>query len=314
VIGVRFIPFVIALPTLTLLSLSPAGTSAEESRSPGRLDVRILSARPVYTPGEPVSVELQFRNPSSSRVTLGEECLRPSSFDVRRAGTQDSFRVRKNRGSAPIEIAPGRTEVSSFDLRLHFKELRERGHYWLSWSCGDHKAALLHLFMAEPFDPGTDKVAAIQTAFGRIEMVLMPGQAPLHVETFVELARSGYYDGIAFQKLVPGLQVESGDRSESASSAWDHQLPPEIDHSIRPGKGLVGAVRRESALTSATRFFILLDAAPSFRGLHTFFAYVRSGGDVLERIKAQEVLSDGGGGAFRLRDPIPIEKIEILPE
>ena len=43
---------------------------------------------------------------------------------------------------------------------------------------------------------------------------------------------------------------------------------------ITPGKGLVGAVRRKSSMTSATRFFILLDSAPTFTGLHTFFAYV----------------------------------------
>ena len=144
-------------------------------------------------------------------------------------------------------------------------------------------------------------------------MTIETTAAPLHVEVFVQLARQGYYDGTIFHRLVPGLQIEGGIRP-GEGNAWGYQLAAEIDQSIIPGKGLVGAVRRETSLTSATQFFILLNSVVQYKGFHTFFAYVRQGQEVLDAMNQAEILGDSGGAAFRPAQPIEIRRIEIRPE
>jgi cyclophilin family peptidyl-prolyl cis-trans isomerase len=88
-------------------------------------------------------------------------------------------------------------------------------------------------------------------------------------------------------------------------------MAPEIDEAIWPGKGLVGAVRSETSVTSASMFFFLLDAVPSYKGKHTFFAYVRKGGSVLDGLGELEMSGGSESGMFRPVKRIRILKIEI---
>lgn len=309
---------------LVLLAMLAAGQGTlpgqervRDIRKIPRVAPRINAPRPGYPVGEPVVIQLILHNPSDVPVTVEEECLKPSSFHLRVAGGKEKVKARKDRGKGPLTVPGGRTLHRTFNLRRHFKPLKKPGHYWISWSCGGWKTPLHHIFVVEPYDPERDRAAIIHTALGDLELALMPEQAPLHVQTFVQLARQGYYNGLSFDKMIPSVQIEVADRSESAISRWDQQLPPEIDRSITPGRGLVGAVRREgteSTMTSATRFFILLDSVPMMSGKHTWFGYVRKGVEVLQAFRRLEILSDAGGSAWKLREPVLIEKVEIIPE
>ena len=53
--------------------------------------------------------------------------------------------------------------------------------------------------------------AVITTKFGDIELKLFPDRAPLHVENFVKLAKSGFYDGTIFHRVIPGFMIQGGD-------------------------------------------------------------------------------------------------------
>lgn len=295
--------------------LVPCGSmAAAEGSGPAGIDSQVQVIRSVYAVGEPVTIQLILQNVSSAPVTIDGECLRPSAFSVTRSADDRSLRARKNSRAEDQQVAARQTYKRTYDLGRHFKELREAGRYRVIWTCRGIRSRMREVFVAEPYDPEHDKVAVVETGLGTLELVLMPQQAPLHVANFVMLARAGYYDGVTFGKLIPDLEIDTGIRGGDVAADWDQQLPPEIDRSILPGRGLVGAVRRQTSMTSATQFFILLKAQPGYRGLHTFFAYVRKGDEVLDALNKIGILGDKGVGAFRPAKQVPIRKIEIRAE
>ncbi|HXI04564.1 MAG TPA: peptidylprolyl isomerase [Candidatus Saccharimonadales bacterium] len=295
--------------------LVPCGfIAAAEGGGPAGIDPQVQVIRPVYPVGEPVTIELDLHNVSSVPATIEGECLRPSAFSVTRSGGGGSSRARKNSREDDQQVPAGKSYTRTYDLSEHFKELREAGRYRVTWTCRSVSSRMQEIFVAEPYDPERDKVAVVDTDLGTLELVMMPQQAPLHVENFVMLARAGYFDGVTFSKLIPDLEIESGSRGGDEAATWNLQLPPEIDRSILPGRGLVGAVRRQTSMTSATQFFILLKAQAGYRGLHTFFAYVRKGDEVLDALNKIGILGDTGFGAFRPAKQVSIRKIEIRAE
>ncbi len=303
------------LPTICLVAML-LGALVEATPEARGADVEgsLALPRPAYPVNEPVYVGLELLNGGGAPVTVPGDCLRPSSLRLRRHGLTTDARARKNSREKEVLLAPGESLKREFDLARHFKEVAEAGRYDLSWRCGDWSSRSYEVFLVEPYDPEKDRIAVVETTLGTLELVLMPEQAPRHVEIFVQLARQGYYDGTLFNRLVPGLQIEGGLRPGEGGGGWAYQLQAEIDQSIIPGKGLVGAARRETSLTSATQFFILLNSVVQYRGFHTFFAYVRQGQEVLDAMSQVEILGDSGGAAYRPAQPIEIRRIEIRPE
>ena len=53
--------------------------------------------------------------------------------------------------------------------------------------------------------------AIIKTKFGDIELKFLPDVAPNHVENFIKLAKSGFYNGTIFHRVIPGFMIQGGD-------------------------------------------------------------------------------------------------------
>ena len=71
---------------------------------------------------------------------------------------------------------------------------------------------------ADPTPPSGGEVtnasnarAVIKTKFGDIEIKFMPDVAPKHVENFIKLAKTGFYNGTIFHRVIPGFMVQGGD-------------------------------------------------------------------------------------------------------
>src|SRR5215510_12024016 len=60
-------------------------------------------------------------------------------------------------------------------------------------------------------DTGKEPRAIIDTKFGSIEIRFLPDTAPKHVENFLTLARSGFYDKTIFHRVIPGFMIQGGD-------------------------------------------------------------------------------------------------------
>ena len=64
--------------------------------------------------------------------------------------------------------------------------------------------------------------AIIKTKFGQIHVKFYPDVAPNHVENFIKLAKSGFYDGTIFHRVIPGFMIQGGDPNTKNSLAQGH--------------------------------------------------------------------------------------------
>ena len=59
--------------------------------------------------------------------------------------------------------------------------------------------------------------AIIKTKFGDMDIVFFPEKAPKHVENFIALAKSGFYNGTIFHRVIPGFMIQGGDPNSACS-------------------------------------------------------------------------------------------------
>lgn len=305
-----------ALALAALLAPAAAGAQepplrASEIAKIPRVEPALILPKLTFAPGEELSFILTLTNPSVVPVELDRECLGREPFQLRRLPGGEQVKVRRFKIGPSLTIPPRSSHREEISFKKLFGKLDEPGRYRLFWQCGNWRSPVYDLVCSEPFDPEKDRVAVVTTDLGVMELALMTEQAPEHVKNFVELSKAGYYDGVRFYKIIPDVQAETGDLTGTGRGGWEQQIPPEIDPTIFPGKGLVAAVRKETTMTSASQFFILLAPAPFHQGKHSFFAYVRKGEDVLDKLNALPVAGAAGATAFAPLQDVHIQHIEI---
>lgn len=185
-----------------------------------------------------------------------------------------------------------------------------------------------------------DKIATIKTNKGNVEILLFSEAAPKAVESFISLAKSGYYDGVVFHRVIPGFMIQGGDPTgtgRGGESSFGSSFEDEFDMDYR---NLYGALSMANAgpNTNGSQFFIVTadsvpgDAISQMRDLgveegypeevvdayeklggaywldfrHSVFGHVLEGMDVVEAISKTE----RDGNDKPLEDVI-IETVEI---
>lgn len=134
-----------------------------------------------------------------------------------------------------------------------------------------------------------DKITLI-TSMGTIEITVDPG-ARFPAAHFTRLARSGFYTGTRFHRIVPNLLIEGGDpltRSISERQFWGqgglgNAFTNEIHRDDRMTAGVVG-FSGSGAGTFGSQFFILTKDTPWMKGKHTIIGHVTQGMDVVGAI------------------------------
>ena len=93
-------------------------------------------------------------------------------------------------------------------------------------------------------DPTKKYSVAIETTEGTITADLFPDVAPGHVNSFVFLAREGYYDGVIFHRVIPGFMIQGGDPTGSGSGGPGYQLKAEFNKK-KHVRGVLSAARKQ---------------------------------------------------------------------
>ena len=150
----------------------------------------------------------------------------------------------------------------------------------------------------------------IHTKLGDINLAFYPDLAPNHVESFITLAKKGFFDGTTFHRVVPGFVIQGGDpntkdpdRSRHGMGGPGYQVKAEF--SDKPHKrGTLSMARSADPDSAGSQFFICVAEAPFLDGKYTVFGEVTTGMDVVDKIVAQP------------RDPRdnPNERIEMKVE
>ena len=148
----------------------------------------------------------------------------------------------------------------------------------------------------------------IETSCGDIVAELDPALAPETVNSFVFLAREGYFDGTAAHRILPGFVVQAGDPTATGRGNPGYSLPDEF-----PPEGFVYergilAMANAGSGTTGSQFFIMLGDSglpPSFSA----FGRVVEGMDVLDLIAATP-LGDRTSG-FSVEQSVPLETLYV---
>jgi cyclophilin family peptidyl-prolyl cis-trans isomerase len=149
-------------------------------------------------------------------------------------------------------------------------------------------------------------VATMATSHGTMVIALDPLAAPRTVNSFVFLARDGYYDGVIFHRVIPGFVLQGGDPTGTGSGGPGYKFADELPAA---GQYQVGSLAMANAgpNTNGSQFFIISGAdGVRLPPLYSLFGAVVSGGEVVEAINAL-----GSPGAGTPKERVTIESVTI---
>ena len=127
------------------------------------------------------------------------------------------------------------------------------------------------------------KVAHLKTDKGDIVFALLDSEAPKTVSNFVALARSKYFDGLTFHRVVPGFVIQGGDPVGNGTGGPGYQFedePVKLDY-----KAGIVAMANAGPNTNGSQFFIVLEDQPTLPKAYTIFGRVTKGMSVVQAIK-----------------------------
>ena len=157
---------------------------------------------------------------------------------------------------------------------------------------------LAGLAMAEPADSeaaaSENPVATIEMENGGVIMVeLYPEIAPNTVANFIELANSGFYDGLIFHRVIPGFMIQGGDPQGTGMGGPDYTIKGEfaangIENDLSHVRGVISMARAQAYDSAGSQFFIMHADADYLDGQYAAFGMVIDGMDVVDEIAAVE--------------------------
>ena len=162
------------------------------------------------------------------------------------------------------------------------------------------------------FDPTKRYIWRLQTNQGELRFRLMPEIAPMHVGSTMYLTRLGFYDELAFHRVIQGFMAQGGDPLGNGRGGPGYQYSGEFDPSARhDGPGIL-SMANAGPNTDGSQFFVTFKATPALDDRHTVFG--RADGDAtLATIRKIEALGQRREPG-RPTQPIVIERATIVIE
>jgi len=150
--------------------------------------------------------------------------------------------------------------------------------------------------------------ATIETTFGNIVFKLFPDLAPETVRNFNKLAKSGFYDGTLFHRVIPGFMIQGGDPNtkQSNKNNWGQGGP---GYSIKAEfnskshlRGIVSMARSTDPDSAGSQFFIVTADSTFLDKQYTVFGEVIEGIEVADKIVKSE----------RDSNDCPLQEVKML--
>jgi len=140
-------------------------------------------------------------------------------------------------------------------------------------------------------DAAKSPKAIIKTKFGDMEIAFFPDRAPKHVENFIKLAKSGFYNGTIFHRVIPGFMIQGGDPNTKDPNKPEtygmggpgEQLAAEFNDTPHR-RGIVSMARTNDPNSAGSQFFIVVKDSNFLDRQYTVFGEVVKGMDVADKI------------------------------
>ncbi|MCA3713160.1 MAG: peptidylprolyl isomerase [Phenylobacterium sp.] len=128
----------------------------------------------------------------------------------------------------------------------------------------------------------------IDTETGRVTIRLRPDLAPQHVDRIKELAREGFYDGVAFHRVIPGFMAQGGcPNGTGTGGSSKPNLPAEFSREPHV-RGVCSMARTNNPNSANSQFFICFDDATFLDGQYTVWGEVTGGMEHIDALPKGE--------------------------
>ena len=127
----------------------------------------------------------------------------------------------------------------------------------------------------------------------KIKLELFPDKAPESVGNFVSLAKSGFYDGLIFHRVISGFMIQGGDPTGTGMGGPGYRIKGEFKQNgfinpIKHTRGVISMARSMMPNSAGSQFFIMHEDAPHLDGGYAAFGRVTEGMEAVDRIASCE--------------------------
>jgi len=139
---------------------------------------------------------------------------------------------------------------------------------------------LLVSFGNQSFAQSSEKLVILETNLGQIVIEFFTEDAPNHVENFIGLAESGFYDGTIFHRIIPGFMIQGGDPNtiNGEPNTWGTGGPSTSINaefnSIKHNRGIVSMARSADPNSAGSQFFIVQNDSNFLDEQYTVFGRI----------------------------------------
>ncbi len=155
---------------------------------------------------------------------------------------------------------------------------------------------------------------------GVITLELYPNLAPITVDNFITLAKSGFYDGLTFHRIIKDFMIQGGDPEGTGMGGSDKQIKGEftangVYNPLKHDRGVISMARGGYSMDSASsQFFIVHKDSPHLDGQYAAFGKVIEGIEVVDSVASVEVEADATGSSSSPVTPVILEYVKVLED
>ena len=155
------------------------------------------------------------------------------------------------------------------------------------------------------FDPSKTYLAHMKTNKGTLTIRLMPEVAPMHVTSFIYLARMGFYDGLSFHRVIKSFMAQGGCPLGTGTGGPGYKFEGEFSPKVRHDQGGKLSMANAGPGTDGSQFFLTFVPTPHLDGKHTIF------GEVVEGQDAVKALEKAGSPSGATSEKLVMNKVTV---
>lgn len=147
---------------------------------------------------------------------------------------------------------------------------------------------------------------------------LYPEYAPETVANFVSLARSGFYNGVGFHRIVDGFMAQGGDPQGTGMGGSDKTIKGEFSsngfshNTLSHTRGVISMARSQNPDSASSQFFICYDDASFLDGQYAAFGKVVEGMEVVDGFLKVERTYNSMGELASPKTPIVMKSVSVI--
>jgi len=134
----------------------------------------------------------------------------------------------------------------------------------------------------------------LHTTAGDIHATIYASKVPLTSANFLNLARRGYYDGVAFHRVIENFMLQGGDPTETGRGGPGYKFADEFHPDLRHRAPGVFSMANAGPGTNGSQFFLTTASTPFLDNRHSVFGQVTDGLDVLTKITGKNNTGERG--------------------